>query len=160
MQIYSRRFMQVGVLIFVTIALALSAQAATANASLNGSYSFQGTSKYHIYYWSATITCPGGQTATAGGSIMIDELYTGLITFDGKGHFKGAYLTWGIFDQAKSNATVIPSCTGISFNGYAVFDAATTTSFGGTYKINIHRNAGGRGVCPLSRRTACPRPPI
>jgi hypothetical protein len=38
---FSRRFMQVGVLIFVTIALALSAQAATfSNASLKGSYSF------------------------------------------------------------------------------------------------------------------------
>ena len=36
---FIRRFMQVGVSIFITIALALSAQAAT-NASLKGSYSF------------------------------------------------------------------------------------------------------------------------
>jgi hypothetical protein len=39
--LFSRRFAQVGVLIIMTIALALSAQAATySKASLKGSYSF------------------------------------------------------------------------------------------------------------------------
>ena len=70
MQIFSRRFMQVGVLIFVTIALTLSAQAATfSKASLKGSYSFL------INLWTANAST--NQVAMVG-----------VLAFDGAGNVR------------------------------------------------------------------------
>ena len=73
MQISSRRFLQVGVLIFVTIALALSAQAAGfSNASLKGGYSFL------VNRWTADVTA--NQFAVMG-----------VMTFDGAGNVTASY---------------------------------------------------------------------
>lgn len=68
MQIYSQRLVRVGVLVFVTIALALSAQAAGfSNASLKGSYSFL------VNKWTADVDT--------------NELaVVGVMTFDGAGN--------------------------------------------------------------------------
>jgi hypothetical protein len=74
-QIYSRRLVQVGVLIFVTIALALSAQAASfSNASLKGSYSFL------VNKWTADVNT--NQLAVVG-----------VMTFDGAGNVTGGSYT-------------------------------------------------------------------
>ncbi len=73
MRISSRRFVQVGVLIIVTIALALSAQAATyGKASLKGSYSFL------TDLWTANAT-------------TTQYAMVGILTFDGAGAVTGSY---------------------------------------------------------------------
>ena len=71
--LFSRRFAQVGVLIIMTIALALSAQAATySKASLKGSYSFL------TNLWTAN-------TST-------DQIaMVGVLAFDGAGNVSGSY---------------------------------------------------------------------
>jgi hypothetical protein len=85
-QILGRRFVQAGVLIFVTIALALSAQATGFNkASLKGSYSFL-TNR-----WTANVTT--NQFAMVG-----------IMTFDGAGNVTGSYTsTAGGVVQTQSN---------------------------------------------------------
>ena len=73
MQIYSRRSLQVGVVIFMTIALALPAQAATfSNASLKGSYSFL------VNKWTANVNSYQGAQV-------------GVVTFDGAGNVTESY---------------------------------------------------------------------
>ena len=76
MQIFSRRFMQVWVVVFMTIALALSAQAATfSKASLKGSYSFL------TNLWTANVNT--NQFAMVG-----------VMTFDGAGNVTGSYTSF------------------------------------------------------------------
>lgn len=99
MQVFSRRFGQVRILIFMAIAMALPAQATTfSNASLNGSYSFL------INLWTAN-------TGTNEFAIV------GAMTFDGAGHGTAVYtqtaaggmITSGNFSM---NYTVNPNGTG------------------------------------------------
>jgi hypothetical protein len=139
-KIFGRRFVRVGVLIFVTIGLALSAQATGfSNASLKGKYSFQGNGP-NQNYWYASITCydhnGNPYTVSAGGSEVSSQGDVGAMTFDGKGNVTGTFTEYGDFDQAASNATVVPSCTpGQSNNGYAVYDAPVTGTVTGTYLV-------------------------
>jgi len=72
-QVFSRRFLQVGVLVFLTLALALSAQAAGfSNASLKGSYSFL-----------TNLRTPNVSTPQFAA--------VGVMTFDGAGNVTGSY---------------------------------------------------------------------
>jgi hypothetical protein len=72
-KIFSRRFLQIGFLIFMTIALAFSAQATTfSNASLKGGYSFL------TNLWTANVNT--NQFAMVG-----------VMTFDGAGNVTGSY---------------------------------------------------------------------
>jgi hypothetical protein len=110
------------------------------NSSLKGKYSFQLVAA-HLNFWNATITChdPQGNpyTVEAGGSNVSNDSILGVATFDGKGNLTGgAFTQYGIFDQAASNATVVPSCTpGGSNNGYAVYDPPLTLTVTGTYSV-------------------------
>ena len=98
MQVFRRRFQQVGVLIFVTTALALSAQAASfSEANLKGNYSFT------INKW--TVDVGRNQSAVVG-----------VMTFDGEGNMTGSFTQVG-GGVAKSAAwsgtyTVNPDGTG------------------------------------------------
>jgi hypothetical protein len=119
--------------------VSLSSAATFSNASLKGKYPFQLASS-HLGWWSASITChdPQGNpyTVTAGGSNVSTESILGTMTFDGKGNTTGTYSQYGKFDQAASNATVVPSCSpGGSNNGYAVYDPAAAGTLTGTYSI-------------------------
>jgi hypothetical protein len=106
------------------------------NASIKGTYAFQ-LSSAKFEGWSASITCPNGQV-TFGGNTVATQSVQGTITFDGKGNItSGAFTQYGQFDQALSNATVVPSCTpGQGSNGYAVYDPPVTGgTLTGTYSI-------------------------
>lgn len=110
--------------------------AATTDASVKGTYASQ-LSNAHYQGWSASISCPNNQTITFGGNSLSNESVQGVMTFDGKGHVtSGTYTQYGQFDQALSNATVVPSCTqGQGSNGYAVYDPPTPGTLTGTYSI-------------------------
>ena len=121
------------------VSVSASFAATFGNSSLKGKYSFQLVAS-HFNSWSASITCdPQGNpyTVTAGGSNVSTDSILGVATFDGKSNLTGgAFTQYGIFDQAASNATVVPSCTpGGSDNGYAVYDPSTTFTATGTYSV-------------------------
>jgi hypothetical protein len=125
--------------LFVVFAVAATAFAATpTNASLKGPYSFQ-LSSSHLNQWYASINCTNAQggtyTVSAGGSEVSGQSIQGVVTFDGKGNATGTYTQYGSFDQADSNATVVPSCSGSSNNGNSVYDPPVTGTFTGTYTI-------------------------
>jgi hypothetical protein len=95
-QIYSRRFAHVGVLIFVTITLALCAQAATfSNASLKGSYSFL------VNKWTADVN------STQGAQV-------GVVTFDGAGNVTESYtaINGGVVQTGTGSGTYIVNSNG------------------------------------------------
>jgi hypothetical protein len=71
---------------------------------------------------------------------------------DGKGNITvGTYTQYGQFDQALSNATVVPSCTqGEGSNGYAVYDPPTPGTLTGTYAIE----SNGTGTMNLNPSTS------
>ncbi len=99
MQMLSRRFLQVGVLIFVTTALALSAQAAGfSEANLKGSYSFL------INKWTAN---PNSQQLAV----------VGVLTFDGAGNVSGTGTAVGdgvsLSGTLGGTYTVNPDATGV-----------------------------------------------
>lgn len=96
MQILSRRFLQVGILIFVTIALALSAQAATfSKASLKGSYSFL------VNKWTADVN------STQGAEV-------GVVTFDGAGNVTESYtsINGGVVQTGTDSGTYTVNSNG------------------------------------------------
>jgi hypothetical protein len=85
-QVSNRRFIQVAVLVFITLALALSAQAAGfSNASLKGSYSFLTNLR------TANVSTP--QFAAVG-----------VMTFDGAGNVTGSYTS--IADHAVQSGSL------------------------------------------------------
>jgi len=120
------------------VAVSASFAAPISNASLKGTYAFQMNNSQFNGWW-ASINCPqpngGSFTVNAGGNDVSSKAIIGTITFDGKGNVKGTYTEYGDFDQATSNATAVPSCTGPSNNGYAVYDPSTSGTFTGTYSI-------------------------
>ena len=130
--------------LFFALCIVLASASATfagtiSDASLKGKYSFQ-LGSAHLENWFASITCydPQGNpyTVTAGGSDVGNQSVQGVMTFDGKGNVSGTYTQYGQFDQAASNATVVPSCTpGASNNGYAVYDPPSSGTLSGTYSI-------------------------
>ena len=110
MQILSRRCMQVGVLIFVTIALALSAQAATfSKASLKGSYSFL------TNLWTANVNT--NEFATVG-----------ILTFDGAGNVTGSYtsISGGVVQTGTLGGTYTINSNG---TGTITFATGSTAQF-------------------------------
>jgi surface antigen len=109
-QIFNRRFKQVGVLVFLTIALALSAQATTYNkASLKGSYSFL------TDLWTAN-------TGT-------DQIaMVGVLTFNGAGKVTGSYTSVSL--EALQTGTLGGTYT-VSANGTGklIFKTGSTAQF-------------------------------
>jgi hypothetical protein len=88
-QISNRRFVRVGGLIFLTIALALSAQAVVfSNASLKGSYSFL------VNKWTADVN------STQGAQV-------GVVTFDGTGNVTESYtaINGGVVQTGANSGT-------------------------------------------------------
>jgi hypothetical protein len=126
--------------ICIVIATAAAGFAAPiGNASLKGTYSFQ-LSGPEYESWFASISCPnpsgnGSYTLTGGGSDVGTKGVVGTIQFDGAGHAKGSYTEYGDFDQTLTNQTIQLSCTGPSDNGHAVYDAANSGTFTGTYAV-------------------------
>lgn len=93
----NRRFAQVGILIFMAIALALPAQAATFNnTSLKGSYSFLTS------LWTASVS-----TNQFG--------MLGVMTFDGAGDVTGSYtsVSWDTVQTGTFSGTYTVSSNGI-----------------------------------------------
>lgn len=110
MRISSRRFVQVGVLIIVTIALALSAEATTySKASLKGSYSFL------TNLWTANPST--NQFA------MI-----GVLSFNGTGTVTGSYtsISLGVFQTGTLGGTYTVNSNG---TGTIAFTAGSTAQF-------------------------------
>jgi hypothetical protein len=121
MQGSSRRFLQVGVLVFVALALASSAQAAGfSNASLKGSYSFSTNLR--------TANVNTGQFAAVG-----------VMTFDGVGNVTGSYRS--ISDHSVQNGA-LGGTYGVKSNGSGVIDLTT----GLTAKFAITLNSIAAGV--------------
>lgn len=121
MQIFSRRLMQVGVLVFLTIALSLSAQAATFNkASLKGSYSFL------TNLWTAD--------ASTNQLAMV-----GVLTFNGAGKVTGSYTSISL--QVSQTGTLGGTYT-VSSNG----TGKITFKTGSTAQFAIVLNSTAAGV--------------
>jgi hypothetical protein len=109
-QIFSRRLAQTTILIFVTIALALSAQATTySKASLNGSYSFL------TNLWTAD--------ASTNQIAMV-----GVLTFNGAGKVNGSYTLVSL--QVSHAGTLVGTYT-VSSNGTGkiTFTSGSTAKF-------------------------------
>jgi len=96
-QISNSRVLQVGVLVFMVIALALSAQASFSNASLKGGYSFL-TNR-----WTADVNTN-------------EDATVGVVTFDGAGNVTASYtsISGGVVQTgtASGTYTVNPNGTG------------------------------------------------
>lgn len=110
MEGFSRRFRQGGVLIFMTIALALSAQATSfSNASLNGSYSF--------------LTNLWTENVNTNEFAMI-----GVLTFNGAGDVTGSYtsISAGIVQTGTLGGTYSVNSNG---TGEITFTAGSTAQF-------------------------------
>jgi hypothetical protein len=119
-QIYSQRSVQVGVLIFMTIALALSAQAATfSKASLKGSYSFL------TNLWTADVNT--NQFAMVG-----------VMTFDGAGKVTGSYtsISLEVFQTGTLGGTYTVNANG---TGTINFTKGSTAHFA----ITLNSTAAG-----------------
>jgi len=123
-QIFGRRFLQVGVLILVTIALAFSAQATTfSNASLKGSYSFL------TNLW----------TANANTS---EFAMVGVMTFDGAGNVTGSYtsVTGGVAQTGTLGGTYTVNSNGA---GTITFTSGSTAQFAITLNSTAAKVAHG-----------------
>jgi len=117
-QIFSKRLMQVGVLVFMTIALAKSAQAAGfSNASLKGGYSFLGN------HWTAN---PNSN----------ESARVGLWTFDGAGNWTESYTQ--ITDGVVTTGTVSGTYT-VKSNGTGTISSSDGTQLA----ITINSIAAG-----------------
>ncbi len=124
MQMFSRRFLQVGVLIFVTTALALSAQAAGfSEANLKGSYSFL------INKWTANPN--SGQFAMVG-----------VLTFDGAGNVSGSATAVG---QGETLSGALGGTYTVNSDGTGVIDF-TSLFIGGTAQVAFILNSTIAGV--------------
>lgn len=121
MQVFSRRFLQVGVLVFLTLALALSAQAAGfSNASLKGSYSF--------------LTNLRTANANENQFAMV-----GVMTFDGAGNVSGSYTSISL-DTVQMGA--LGGTYSVKSNGSGAIDLTS----GVTAKFAITLNSTAAGV--------------
>jgi hypothetical protein len=123
-QIFSRRFVQVGVLVFMTIALALSSQAATFNkASLKGSYSFL------TNLWTANVNT--NQFAMVG-----------VMTFDGAGNVTASYTedSGGVVQTGTASGTYTVNSNG---TGAIAFTTGSTAPFAITLNSTAAKLAHG-----------------
>jgi hypothetical protein len=119
-QVFSRRFIQVGVLVFVTLALALPGQAASfSNASLKGSYSFSANLR------TANVSTP--QFAAVG-----------VMTFDGAGNVTGSYTS--IADHVVQSGS-LGGTYGVMSNGTGAIDL--TTGLKAQFAIVLNSTAAG-----------------
>jgi len=120
-QVFSRRLLQVGVLVFMAIALALSAQAAGFNnASLKGSYSFS--------------------TNLRTANVSKDQFaMVGLMTFDGAGNVTGSYTS--ISNHAVQSGPLGGTYV-VKSNGTGAIDLTT----GSTAQFAITLNSTAAGV--------------
>jgi hypothetical protein len=112
--------MQVGVLIFMTVALALSAQATTfSNASLKGSYSFS------TVLWTANVNTN-------------EFAMVGVLTFDGAGNMTGSYtsVSGGVPQTGTLGGTYTVNSNG---TGTMTFTSGSTAQFA----INLDSTAAG-----------------
>jgi hypothetical protein len=118
---FSRRFVRVGALVIMTIALALSAQAASfSNASLKGSYSFL------TNLWTANVSTN-------------EFAMVGVLTFDGAGNVTGSYtsVTGGVAQTGTLGGTYT-----VNSNGTGTIDFTT----GSTAQFAITLNSTAAGV--------------
>lgn len=116
----NRRFAQVGILIFMAIALALPAQAATFNnTSLKGNYSFLTS------LWTASVS-----TNQFG--------MLGVMTFDGAGDVTGSYtsVSWDTVQTGTFSGTYTVSSNGIG-------TITLTTGLTSQFAITINSTAAG-----------------
>jgi hypothetical protein len=119
--VFSRRFLQVGILVFMTLALALSAQAAGfSNASLKGSYSFLTNRR------TANVNTP-------------QFAMVGVMTFDGAGNVTGSYTS--ISKQVVKNGR-LGGTYAVNSNGTGAISLTT----GSTAKFAITLNSTAAGV--------------
>ncbi len=120
MQVFSRRFLQVGVLGFVMLALALSVQAASfSNASLKGGYSFLANRR------TANVNTP--QLAAVG-----------VMTFDGVGNVTGSYTS--ISDHAVQSGALGGTYL-VKSNGTGIL--SLTTGLTAQFAITLNSTAAG-----------------
>jgi hypothetical protein len=106
---FSRRFVQVGILLFVAIAMALPAQAAFSKASLKGSYSF--------------LTNLSTASASTNQFAMV-----GVLTFDGAGNVIGSFTS--ISSTTVQTGTLVGTYT-VNANGTGkiTFTSGSTAQF-------------------------------
>ncbi len=120
MEVFNRRVLQVGILVFLTLALALSAQAAGfSNASLKGSYSFLTNLR------TANVNTP-------------QFAMVGVMRFDGAGNVTGSYTS--ISDHAVQSGT-LGGTYGVKSNGSGVIDV--TSGLTARYAITLNSTAAG-----------------
>lgn len=120
MQVFSRRFFRVGILVFLTLALALSAQAAGfSNASLKGSYSFLTNLR------TANVNTPQ--------SAMV-----GVMTFDGAGNVTGSYTSISIHTVQKGT---LGGTYSVKSNGSGLIDL--TSGVTAQYAITLNSTVAG-----------------
>lgn len=120
MQVFSRRFVRVEILIFMAIAIALPAQAATfSKASLKGSYSFL------TNLWTAN-----GSTRQFG--------MLGIMTFDGAGNVTGSYssVSWDTVQTGTFSGTYTVSSDGVG-------TITLTTGLTAQFAITINSTVSG-----------------
>lgn len=120
----SRRFVQVGVLIFMAIAIALPAQAATfSKASLKGSYSFL------TNLWTANVS-----TSQFG--------MLGIMTFDGAGNVTGSYssVSWDTIQTGTFSGTYTVGSNGV---GTITLTTGLTAQFAITLNSTVASVADG-----------------
>ncbi|MGA2003673.1 MAG: hypothetical protein ABSG70_09845 [Terriglobales bacterium] len=124
MQMFSRRFVQVGILIFMAIAIVLPAQAATfSNASLKGSYSFL------TNLWTANVS-----TNQFG--------MLGVMAFDGAGNVTGSYtsVAWDTVQGGAFSGTYAVGSNGI---GTISLTTGLTAQFAITINSTVAKMADG-----------------
>jgi hypothetical protein len=118
--VFSRRFLQVGVLVFLTLALALSAPAAGfSNASLKGSYSF--------------LTSLRTANATTPQFAMV-----GVMTFDSAGNLTGSYTS--ISDHAVQSGP-LGGTYAVKSNGTGAINLTTPSA--AHFAIALNSTAAG-----------------
>jgi len=121
-QIFGRRFVQVGILIFLAIAIALPAQAATfSNASLKGTYSFLNN-----------LT-----TANVGTNQFA---MVGVLAFDGAGNVSGSFTS--ISSTTSQTGTVAGTYTVMS-NGTGTMTITFTPGSTAHFAITLNSTAAG-----------------
>ena len=120
MQVFSRRFLQVGVLVVMTLALALSAQAAGfSDASLKGSYSF----------------LTNLRTANAKESQFA---MVGVMTFDGVGDVSGSYTSISLDTVQRGT---LGGTYSVKSNGTGLIDL--TSGLTALFAITLNSTAAG-----------------
>lgn len=120
MQISNSRVLQAGVLMFIVIALALSAHASFSNASLKGGYSFL------LNKWSADVNTN-------------EEATVGVVTFDGVGNVTASYTSihGGVVHTGTASGTYTVSANG---TGAITFSTGTNPPH---FTITLTSSAGG-----------------